>query len=72
MQSPLIKSASQSKKTKQKSQTKWKLKWDLRRIIWRRDDSESYINRSISIKLQIGFVRGGVSSNFKSGWLHCE
>ena len=28
-------------------------------------NSESYINRSISIKPQIGFVRGGVSSNFK-------
>ena len=33
-------------------------------------NSESYINRSISIKPQIGFVRRGVSSNFKSGWLH--
>ena len=33
-------------------------------------NSESYINQSISIRPQIGFVRGGVSSNFKSGWLH--
>ena len=35
-------------------------------------NSESYINRRVSNKLQIGFVRGGVSSNFKSGWLHYE
>jgi hypothetical protein len=31
-------------------------------------NSESYINRRVSIKLQIGFVRGGVSLNFKV-WL---
>ena len=30
-------------------------------------NSESYINRRVSNKLQIGFVRGGVSSNFKVG-----
>ena len=30
-------------------------------------NSESYINRRVSIKLQNGFVRGGVSSNFKVG-----
>ena len=29
-------------------------------------NSESYINRRVSIKLQIGFVRGGVSSNILS------
>ena len=28
-------------------------------------NSESYINRRVSIKLQIGFVRGGVRLNFK-------
>ena len=35
-------------------------------------NSESYINRSISIKLQNGSDRRAVSSNFKSGWLHDE
>ena len=29
-------------------------------------NSESYINRHVSIKLQIGFVRDGVSSNVLS------
>ena len=28
-------------------------------------NSESYINRRVSIKLQIGFVRGGVSVDLK-------
>ena len=32
--------------------------------------SESYINRRMSNKPQIGFVSGADSSNFKSGWLH--
>ena len=30
-------------------------------------DSESYINRFVSIKLQIGFVCDGVSLDFKVG-----
>ena len=35
-------------------------------------NSESYINRSMSNKLQIGSDRRAVSPNFKSGWLHDE
>ena len=33
-------------------------------------NSESYINRSMSNKPQIGSVRRAVSLNFKSGWRH--